>query len=34
MAIKALSELFSVSKVEDAAQMDLNKDFCFAWTML
>ena len=30
MEIKALAELFSVCKVEDAAQVDLNKNFCFA----
>lgn len=30
MEIKALAELFSVCKVADAAQIDLNKNFCFA----
>ena len=30
MEIKALAELFSVCKVVDAAQVDLNKNFCFA----
>ena len=30
MEIKALSDLFSVCKVEDVAQLDLNKNFCFA----
>lgn len=30
MEIKALAELFSVCKVEDAKQIDLNKNFCFA----
>ena len=30
MEIKALAELFSVCKVADAAEIDLNKDFCFA----
>ena len=29
MEIKALSDLFSVCKVEDATQIDLSKDFCF-----
>ena len=31
MEIKALSELFSVCKVVDAAQVDLNKDFCYIY---
>ena len=30
MEIKALAEMFSVCKVEDAAQIDLQKEFCFA----
>ena len=30
MEIKALAELFSVCKVADAEQIDLNKNFCFA----
>ena len=30
MEIKALAELFSVCKVVDATQVDLNKNFCFA----
>lgn len=30
MEIKALTDLFSVCKVEDATQIDLSKDFCFA----
>ena len=29
MEIKALTDLFSVCKVEDATQIDLSKDFCF-----
>ena len=29
MEIKALADLFSVCKVEDVAQVDLNKDFCY-----
>ena len=29
MEIKALADLFSVCKVEDATQIDLSKDFCF-----
>ena len=29
MEIKALSDLFSVCKVEDATQIDLSKNFCF-----
>ena len=30
MEIKALAELFSVCKVADVEQIDLNKNFCFA----
>ena len=29
MEIKALADLFSICKVKDAAQVDLNKDFCY-----
>ena len=31
MEIKALADLFSICKVEDAAQVDLNKDFCYIY---
>lgn len=32
MEIKALAEMFSVCKVEDAAKIDLHKEFCFLYS--